>query len=275
MTPADANRLQEVQASAVPNTYAVIADVVQLLSAGALADYVLFSGTGIHWLLRWSAIGVIFYAIWRSYAWTMLLAVQASLLLREPGRTELSAGGESFINCLLALLLLAYACSLRTTRGHLGRWLAGVLQNLLDGPAAASVSSPIDSTANGKDAAKASAPARPTQLLALQVLLLAAVALVAMLVFIQLPVSRFGRDQWWQRSVADRFTLWPGPTVITLAVALILLFWQSEWRQLTAAQAHLYLRSTFLSGHYRDLKMILGRSRKAARRRAKSEALVR
>jgi hypothetical protein len=259
MTPTVADSFQSTHAPAVRWKYLVAADIVHLVAAGIVLDFLLFRGIDIHWLLRWSLIGVLFFAVLRAHAWVILLAIQLSFLLREPARTELSADIESFSICVAVLLLVAYACSLRTTRRQLQFWLGSGLQTLLSGQHLQAEAS------SASELSEPHKPARAGRLLAMQLLMPIAVALVAMLIFMQLPVSRSGREQWWQRSVADRFTLWPGPTVLTLAIGLLVIVWQLDWRQITPAQARLVLRSTFLSSHYRDLKMIVARSLKAAR----------
>lgn len=241
-----------------PQTYLVIADVLQFLGVGVLIDFLLFGGIDIHWLIRCLATALVLWASLRSHAWVPLLAIQTSLLLREPGRPELTIGVESFFMCFSALVILAYACSLPTTRNELRLWLAGGLHTLFGQPTStATISTEVKS--------RSSPQIDPGKRIAQLVLWHSAVALVSMLVFVQLPVSRAVRHQWWQRSVDARFTLWPGPVVLTIAVALILFVSLSEWRQITPAQSRLFLRSTFLSNHYRDLKMIVQRRLKTSR----------
>lgn len=243
----------------------VVADVMQWVAAGVLLNFVLFGDTSVSWLLRGATIGVLFFAAVRSHVWVLLIAIQSSLLMREPSRPEMSHELESFLYCFSALVLIAYASSLRTTRRHLRYWLASNLTWTLDGPSenAATRSFQIGNLRG--------MPRRTGILLATRVLLLAVVVLVSMLVFTHLPVSQGARQRWWQRSESSDLTLWPGPTVLVLAIALIVVFWQSEWRQITPAQARLVLRSAFLSSQYRDLKMIVSRRLRASKKDAKNK----
>ena len=118
-------------------------------------------------------------------------------------------------------------------------------------------------------------PDRPGALLAFRALMLVVVVLLSMLVFTHLPIFSSGREQWWQLSVSSGLTLWPGPTILVLALALIVVAWQNEWRQITPAQARLMLRSTFLSLHYRDLKMVVMRRLRLSKSGAAQQSLGR
>jgi hypothetical protein len=199
--------------------------------------------------------------------WSLLAAIQISLYFREPSLTEMELGLVPFLYCLLALTLVAYASGLPLTRRHLGHWLALKLYTIASGNRSVPVAAHPSGTERGQ------LPERLAASLAVRALSLVIVVLLSMVVFLQLPVWRDAREQWWQRSVNGGLTLWPGPTIFVLAIALVVIFWQSEWRQLTPAQARLVLRSAFVSHHYRDLKMIVNRRLKADRKNVAKDAV--
>lgn len=250
-------------------------DVAQFIAVGLALDFVLFRGTEIGWLLRVASVGVLLFAIARSHVWLLLLTIQVGLLVREPGRASWADSWESFWVCLAGLGLVAYASSFQMTRRHLSHLLASKLRWLIaaqegdipnegrkeasERPTGDRLTSdrPAGGRATVERATVERLPERLGWLLVQRGLLLAIVVLISMLVFSQLPVSYVARQQWWQRSVASDLVLWPGPTMFILALGLAVLFWQSDWRQLTPAQARMVLRSALVSTLYRDLKMIV------------------
>ena len=243
----------------------VASDIAQLAAAGLLLDYVLFIGTDVSWLLRWSAIGVLLFAVTRSHIWLFLLSIQVGLLVREPSRPDMAPGLDSFLYCFSALALVAYASSFQMTRRHISHLGASSFARAFRRGRTAP---PVQSSSSES----LGMPTHLRELLALRALTLMGVVLVSMLAFTQLPFSRVGRQQWWQRSVSNDLTLWPGPTILIVAIALVVLFWQSEWRQITPAQARVVLRSTLVSSHYRDLKMIVTRRLRTAKKDAIRQA---
>jgi hypothetical protein len=232
---------------------AVLADVVQLAGAGFLLDFLLFGGTEIYLLLRLAALGLLLVTISRSLGWPVLLAVQLSLLIREPSQRNMLQGLGSLVTSLGAIGLVAYACSFKTTRREFRNLFAATLHTAIHGHRTTLP-------------ARLRAPQHPT--LAVRAATLVALVLASMLVFVELPVAAPMREQWWQRSIHNGFTLWPGPVVVIVAIALLVLLGYSHWRQMNFAQARLYLRSTFVLYHYRDLKMIVMRRLRAARKAA-------
>lgn len=239
-------------------TLLVACDIVQWIVAAVLLNFVLFSGTSVGAVLRWSTAGVLLFAVARSHIWLLLLAIQVSLLVREPNRPDMTHGLASFCFCMIALGLVAFASSFRMTRRHIGYVVASSLR-----PAAAR-------GVRGGQSDTVSVFGMPQNLrtlLAYRVLVLMAVVAASMLVFTQLPLSHDNRLRWWQRSVSNDLTLWPGPTVLIVAIAFVILFWQSEWRQITPAQARSVLRSALVSSHYPDLKMIVIRRIRNSKRK--------
>ena len=264
----------------------VASDILQLALFGLLLNFLLFGGTDIKWLIRGAMIGLIIFTVARHNVWLLLAAIQSSLFLREPQRVAIEHGVDSLLYCLAAIGAIAYASSLLMTRRHLGYWFAQSLIPL-GGEQLAIVNSAIPNTDAPVDQKSGTPsepqdaidfghmPNRPAALLTFRALMIVAAVLLSMLAFTHLPLSSDARQRWWLRSVDDGFTLWPGPTMLVLAIALVVLVWQSEWRQMTPPQARLMLRSTFLSIHYRDLKMIVTRRLRSSRKDAVKPSLDR
>lgn len=234
-------------------TAAWVADGVQLAAAGFLLDFLLFGSTGVSVLLRLVVLAGLLLTTLRSLGWPVLLAIQLSLLIREPSHRDMLHGLHSLMSCLAAIGVVAYASSFQSTRREFRNLFAATVH-----------------TAVHRDRvplpAHLQAPQYPS--LAIRACVLVALVLASMLIFIDLPIAAPVRDQWWQRSRADGLVLWPGPWVVVLGLALMVIFWQSQWRHMNPAQARLYLRSTFMHYHYRDLRMIVLRRLKASRSRA-------
>lgn len=229
---------------------ALAADFIQLAAAGFLLDFLLFGETGVELLPRLVALAGLMLTTLRSLGWPVLLAIQLSLLIREPSNRDMLHGMNSLIMCLAAIGLVAYASSFKTTRREFRNLIAATLHGAIYGNRVHLPS-------------RFEAPKYPT--LAIRACILIAVVLASMLVFIELPIAAPMRQQWWQQSLMDGLVLWPGPGAIVLALALVIAFWHSQWRPVNRAQASLYLRSTFMHSHYRDLRMIVKRRLKAAR----------
>ncbi|MGN6547940.1 MAG: hypothetical protein ACTHK7_23100 [Aureliella sp.] len=235
---------------------ALAADLIQLALAGFLLDFLLFDGTNVGLLPRMIALAGLLLTTLRSLGWPVLMAVQLSFLIREPSHRDMLHGMHSLIVTLATIGMVAYASSFKTTRRQFRHLVAAIVHAAVHG----------DRT---DLASRLWTP--PYRALAIRIGILVAVVLVSMLVFVELPIAAAVRQRWWQKSLANGLVLWPGPGVLILALALIVVFWHIEWHPASRAQARLYLRSVFLRSHYRDLKMIVMRRLKAARN-AQSES---
>ncbi len=89
------------------------------------------------------------------------------------------------------------------------------------------------------------------------------IVLVAMLALLRLPISATARSNWLRNAMENDFTVWPGATLLVLSLLLVIVFMEAGWRQMTGAQASLYMRSSFVLDHYRDLRMIVVRRLKS------------
>lgn len=249
-----------IEINAVPpgsKAYAWIGDGLQLVLFGWALDIALFSGTEVLWLNRGLVIGGLIVCMIRSSCWPLLFAIQASLLFREPRNPQLMFGIGTFVYCFMTLTLLTYACNYKKVRPAFSDWLGRGLSGIVD------PKSPVDRSLeparwNGRSLLGA---------MSVRLATLMAVVLASMLLFLELPISRGARDRWWQLSRTGDYTLWPGPNILVLGIALLLVFWHSNWKQMSPSQSRVYLRSTFLRHHFRDLRMIALRRLKAAKRK--------
>lgn len=238
-------------------------DAIQIAFVACLLIWLLLADVEVS--LTWKALVLagLVTAVWRSMGWIVLLAVQLSLLVREPSRPDIFPGIDAAIICVLVLFLVAYSSSLHTTRRDLRSWI-GTILHWSNKPRGGRAGSGLSVRAS-KD--RPSFDEHTLSLLTRSVKLLA-VVLIAMLVFANLPIFSGVREQWWERSMANERTLWPGPNIFLLALVCVVLFSQSEWRQISPAQARLYVRTVFVGYHYRDLRMIILRRLKTARMRS-------
>jgi hypothetical protein len=250
-----------VSAMSEPSPYAlIVADFIQIGFVAAALAWLLLANTEASLTWRIIVTGGMVIAVWRSLAWLVLLAIQLNSFLREPPQPNTYPGFDTAVACVVVLLLLAYTCSFHTTRRQLQFLLAKLLDWFVDPSGARKRLALEDSSARDKPTFDVQ-----TFMLTVRGFKMVAVVLISMILFGTLPILPGAREEWWQRSMANGLTLWPGPALFLVGVACVVLFSQSEWRQISPAQARLYLRSVFVQFHYRDLRMILLRRQKAAR----------
>ena len=237
-------------------TRRLLADGIQLLVVGILLEYLLFNGTAIRITLRLIAIVLLLVGVMRSSGWLLLVALQASLFLREPGDAQMTYGISSFLFCLVALALVVYAHSGSNTRRRLSHWFALQVSVLSGrGPSRRNWGEHQSFHWWKLDVTKA-VPAFS----------LAAIVLIAALLLIRLPITPHARWEWFQYSAAHEATLWPGANVIVVLLLLVLILREAAWRQMTPAQSRLYLRCTFMLEHHWDLRMIVLRGLRRKKR---------
>ncbi len=238
--------------------FEVIADCGQLLGLGLLLDMLLFEGTQVMGLVRMSAIAALLFAVLNSQGWLVLLALQASLFLREPHRPEMMFGFVPGLYSLTSIGIVAYTYLGQSFRNRVSKWL--VMQILI----ATGGAEPI--------AVQSSQPQNPRleglRLAAIQFGVWMTIIVVAMLALMRLPISAGARSEWLRSAIENDFTIWPGATLLVLSLLLVIVFAEAGWRQMTVAQASLYLRSAIVLDHYWDLRMIV------LRRLKKKRALV-
>jgi hypothetical protein len=227
----------------------IIADLAQLFVLGLLLDLLLFEGVEVVGLVRLAVIAALLVAVLKSHGWLVLLALQASLFMREPRRPEMMLGLVPWLYGLTSICLVAYAYLGKPFRNHVSKWLA--VQTLFTiGIEERTESEPSQSTGTSTNWIR---------FLAIQFLVWMVITMVAMLALLRLPISATARSEWLRSAIENNFTVWPGATLLVLALLLVIVFMEAGWRQMTGAQARLYLRSSFILDHYRDLRMIVVR----------------
>lgn len=240
MNPSETTQLSRLSNDSPSPQLQVVADVIQLGLLAVLLRWFFFENSEI--VVAWQVLvtGGLLVAIWRSMGWVVLMATQLNLFVGEPRRFDAHQAPEAVLTCFVILVLLAYTCSFRTTRREVQQWFAKIISPLI-GPV-------VGSTIG----------------LIVRLLNIFAVVLVSVVLFGLLPLSAHAREQWWQLSLTNGLTLWPGPTALVFVLACVIVFSQIEWLQLRPAEARLYLRSLFVRYHYADLRMIVLRQMKAA-----------
>ncbi len=221
-------------------------ELCQLLVIAWLLQLLMFEGTGVHLAFRLGVIAALLAGVVKSQCWFVLLALQASLFLREPRRPEVFFGVVPMVFCVTVIAIVAYTCLGRPFRIRVSSWIVKWLR---------------DATAMGSSKPEGLAIAERssswTWFAVTQLLTWIAVAFVAIVLLGRLPISSAMRSEWLKSSMENESMVWPGAGLLVLAVLLIVVFMEAGWRQMTGAQARLYLRSSLMLYHYRDLRMIV------------------
>lgn len=230
---------------------AIVAYWLPLGVVGLVLNFFLFEGLQIGWIVRLLAIGVLLAAVVRSNGVLVLIAIQTSLILRETSRSTMVHGANSFVYCLSALALVVFVASFRIQfpkiRNTICRWFEPVEigEELADryGDVEKSEPQDIQGILGGIKV----------------ISIWAIVVLVAMLAFTHLPINEKNKSDWFARSIAMGGYVWPGPTMLTVAIGVLVLI--NEWNKRTRlpSQSRMYARSVQLGLQYRDLRMILRR----------------
>jgi hypothetical protein len=228
------------------------AEIVQLLGVGLVLDWLLFGGVAVVGLIRLGVVSAVLVGMLKSQGWLVLLAVQVSLFSREPGRPEMIIGIVPWLFGLASICIVAYAYLGKPFRTSVSRWMATQLLFAigLGDPTAATNSMPQTSKSNW------------VRFVTMQLLMWMVVIFVAMLALSRLPISVAVRSEWLRSAIENDFIVWPGASLLAITLLLVIVFREAAWRQMTGAQARLYLRTSFVLDHYRDLRMIVMRQLK-------------
>ncbi len=231
----------------------VVGDCIQLLVAGLLLERLLFQGTEVSATWRLTAIALLLICVTKSYGWAVLVAIQISLFLREPGRDGMTFDFSSSVYCLMAVVLIVYACGARAVHQRVSHWFASQVLSIWE---------------RGHGDQRPTADWwRASVLLVSRGLVVGGSLVFAALLLTYLPVSESARTKWLQDAVANG-TFWPGATLVVVSLCLLVACREAAWRQMTCAQAQLYQRSVLLLEHHRDLRMVILRRLKVRRKRA-------
>ncbi len=226
----------------------------QLSVIGLFLELLLFEGTEVIWLIRLGVIAALLAGILKSQGWFVLLALQASLFLREPRRSEMYFGVMPVLFCVTVLAIIAYSYLGRSFRMRLSDWLVGQLRTAFSG---------IENLK--RKAEQESAESHWMWFSGTRLLVWFVLVSVLMIVLRRLPLTVSMRSEWLRSSIENDLTVWPGASLLVVAILLIVVFREMAWRQMSAAQASLYMKSTFMLYHYRDLRMIVLRRLKLKR----------
>ena len=209
-------------------------------------------------LVRLGVIAAVLVGMLKSHGWLVLLALQVSLLSREPGRSEMTMGIVPWLFSLTSICIVAYAYLGKPFRTGLSKWI--VMHVLfafgLDDQPTSANSETRETTSNW------------VQFLTTQFIIWMLVIFVGMLALLRLPISVTVRSEWFRSAVENDFIVWPGATLLIFTLLLIIVFMEAGWRQMTIAQSRLYLRTSFVLDHYRDLRMIVLRQLKRTKKLA-------
>ena len=227
----------------------------QLMVIGLLLELLLFEGTEVIWLIRLSVIAALLAGILKSQGWFVLLALQCSLFIREPRRTEMYFGIAPLLFVVTALAIIAYSYWGRSVRTRISAWIIELLQ------AREEITPTV--TVDGQE--KASSSQYWLKFFGIQLVSWLVIVCAMMVTLQRLPLSANMRSEWFRSSVENEFTAWPGATLLVVALLIVVIFMEAGWRQMTSAQARAYLRSSFVLYHYRDLRMIVLRRLKLKR----------
>jgi len=239
-----------------------VLDVCQLLVIGLLLQLLLFEGTEVYWMLRLGVIAALLAGVVKSQGWFVLLALQASLFLREPRRPDVVIGLVPVAFCVTVIAIMAYTYLGRSFRRRVSGWIIEQVR------AATGFRGGTEESLVGVEASTSWGRFAVMQLLTWLV-----VVVVARVALRRMPISNSMRGEWLQSSIENDYTVWPGASLLVVAVLLIVIFMEAGWRQMTAAQARIYMRSSFMLYHYRDLRMIVLKRLKMKRSAASAAAV--
>ncbi len=239
----------------------LVAELAQLLVMGLLLDLLLFGGVEGLGLVRLGVIAAVLVGFLKSHGWLVLFALQVSLFSREPNRPEMTLGVIPWLYGLCSLVLVAYAYLGKPFRNRVSKWMVTQCLNLLGME---------EQTVTGSSETH-SLSASMFQFIAIRFLVWMAITFVAMLALLRLPVTSMARSEWLRNAIENDFTVWPGASLLAMTLLLVIVFMEVSWRQLTGAQAKLYMRSSFILDHYRDLRMIVVRRLKMNKKLGSSD----
>lgn len=219
------------------------------------------------WSIRLIIIALVFLTLKRWGGMVVLLLVQADLYFRENQWNSALSGFIGVIFVLLVLMVLMFvARNQHLLRQAAGRSVVRLVRDLLQPP---------QSQKPATDP-PASAPVAGRMLISAcrSVTLLLCCVTGARILLSLLPGNRELTEHL--RDVVDSD---PSITMGAILIVAIVAFWvvasEISWRQMTAAQARVYLRSNFLKIHYRDLRMIVVRRLKQRMKRYANKKSVR
>ncbi len=209
------------------------------------------------WSIRLLIIALVMLTLKRWGGVLVLMLVQGDLVLREGRDMAILKGSGGVLFVLVVMGVLMFVARQRELLQQIARSsLLQVARGFLN-----SGEAPAESPT------AFSIPAARIFLSALRgITLLFGCVVVARVALGTLPTNREVTAE-----LRDYIDVDPGLTAGALLVVCLFAFWvavsEVSWRQMTASQARMYLRSAFLKSHYADLRMIVRKRLKVRQQR--------
>ena len=211
------------------------------------------------WSIRLLLIALVFVTLKRWAGVLVLMMVQGDLLLREGRSISPMNSFEAvlFVTVVVGVLMFVARSRRRLLEAARGSMIPQ-LTAMLSGPESEVNVSPPESA--GVVAGRLLAAATRGLLMIVGCITLARVILA------RLPKNRDLNDSLRQVVNLDP-SMAAGAILIVSLIAVWVAVSEISWRQMTDAQARMYLRSSFVRAHYRDLRMIVMRRLKQRQKR--------
>jgi hypothetical protein len=211
------------------------------------------------WSIRLLLIALVFVTLKRWAGVLVLMMVQGDLLLREGRRISPMNSFEAvlFVTVVVGVLMFVARSRRRLLEAARGSMIPQ-LTAMLSGPESEVNVSPPESA--GVVAGRLLAAATRGLLMIVGCVTLARVILA------RLPKNRDLNGSLRQVVNLDP-SMAAGAILIVSLIAVWAVVSEISWRQMTDAQARMYLRSSFVRAHYRDLRMIVMRRLKQRQKR--------
>jgi len=211
------------------------------------------------WSIRLLLIALVFVTLKRWAGVLVLMMVQGDLLLREGRSISPMNSFEAvlFVTVVVGVLMFVARSRRRLLEAARGSMFPQ-LKAMLSGPESEVNVSPPESA--GVVAGRLLAAATRGLLMIVGCITLARVILA------RLPKNRDLNGSLRQVVNLDP-SMAAGAILIVSLIAVWAVVSEISWRQMTDAQARMYLRSSFVRAHYRDLRMIVMRRLKQRQKR--------
>lgn len=207
------------------------------------------------WSIKLLLIALVFLTLKRWGGVLVLMLVQCDLLLREGLDFPTLTGSAGVLFVLTVISVLMFVARQRML-------LQQIASNSVFSLAKELFSATGD--ANTPSSAGDSEPQSSTGVLRIissalrGVTILFVCVIVARILLLMVPRNRELTGHLRDLVNLDP-AMWAATGLLVSLAAIWIVFSEISWRQLTAAQARMYLRSTFVKTHYRDLRMIVMR----------------
>lgn len=213
------------------------------------------------WSIRLLIIALVMLTLKRWGGVLVLMLVQGDLVLREGRDMAILNGSGGVLFVLVVMAVLMFVARQRELLQQIARnSLVQIAREFLNtGEASAEAPKAV-----GIPAARIFSSALRG------ITLLFGCVVVARVMLGKLPTNRAVTS-----GLRDYIDIDPGLTAGALLIVCLFAVWiavsEVSWRQMTAAQARMYLRSAFLKSHYADLRMIVRRRLKVRHQRLTAE----